>query len=166
MEQIQGLWRVRHQNISGWYEEAKKLKDKFLFFQITHVLRVGFMVSFSLFVFWFMFPSTLSKYLICLCTGALVWATYFSKCLCFVTLGPIVISCYWSLKHFLFCFQGFNSDADAQANLGVKLAGETCFFLFFFFCSFKLIKSLFVPRSISLMFMGFCCCRWSSSGGR
>lgn len=43
--QIQGLWRVRHKNISPWYEEAKKLKDKFLLFQITHVLRVGPMIS-------------------------------------------------------------------------------------------------------------------------
>ncbi|PWA80270.1 ribonuclease H [Artemisia annua] len=37
--QIQGLWRVRNENISKWYEEAKKLKDEFLYFQINHVLR-------------------------------------------------------------------------------------------------------------------------------
>ncbi|XP_076923190.1 uncharacterized protein LOC143585252 [Bidens hawaiensis] len=37
--QIQGLWKVRNKNIIKWYEEAKKLKDEFLFFQISHVLR-------------------------------------------------------------------------------------------------------------------------------
>ncbi|KVI05630.1 hypothetical protein Ccrd_016054 [Cynara cardunculus var. scolymus] len=37
--QIQGLWRVRHENIIKWYEEAKRLKDQFLFFKINHVLR-------------------------------------------------------------------------------------------------------------------------------
>ncbi|KAI3698894.1 hypothetical protein L2E82_42796 [Cichorium intybus] len=37
--QVQGLWKVKNQNISKWYEEAKKLKDKFLCFQIDHVLR-------------------------------------------------------------------------------------------------------------------------------
>ncbi|KAK2997217.1 hypothetical protein RJ639_026023 [Escallonia herrerae] len=37
--QVQGLWKVKNQNISPWYEEAKKLKDRFLYFQITHVLR-------------------------------------------------------------------------------------------------------------------------------
>ncbi|KAK3038651.1 hypothetical protein RJ639_027314 [Escallonia herrerae] len=37
--QVQGLWKVKNQNISRWYEEAKKLKDRFLYFQITHVLR-------------------------------------------------------------------------------------------------------------------------------
>ncbi|KAM7499410.1 hypothetical protein LguiA_023824 [Lonicera macranthoides] len=37
--QIQGLWKVKNENISRLYEEAKKLKDKFLSFQINHVLR-------------------------------------------------------------------------------------------------------------------------------
>ncbi|KAJ0446929.1 putative ribonuclease H [Helianthus annuus] len=37
--QVQGLWKVKNQNISKLYEEAKKLKDKFLCFQIDHVLR-------------------------------------------------------------------------------------------------------------------------------
>uniref|UniRef100_A0A5B7B4I0 RNase H type-1 domain-containing protein n=1 Tax=Davidia involucrata TaxID=16924 RepID=A0A5B7B4I0_DAVIN len=37
--QIQGLWKVKHQNMSELYEEAKKLKDKFISFQISHVLR-------------------------------------------------------------------------------------------------------------------------------
>ncbi|KAA8531800.1 hypothetical protein F0562_006483 [Nyssa sinensis] len=37
--QIQGLWRVRNQNMSDLHVEAKKLKDKFLSFQISHVLR-------------------------------------------------------------------------------------------------------------------------------
>ncbi|KAG5520979.1 hypothetical protein RHGRI_033513 [Rhododendron griersonianum] len=37
--QIQGLWKVRHQNMSHLFEEAKKLKDRFLSFEIKHVLR-------------------------------------------------------------------------------------------------------------------------------
>ncbi|CAA3025185.1 uncharacterized protein LOC111376229 isoform X1 [Olea europaea subsp. europaea] len=37
--QIQGLWKVKNQNISGLYEEAKKLKDRFISFEINHVLR-------------------------------------------------------------------------------------------------------------------------------
>ncbi|KAF5778117.1 putative ribonuclease H [Helianthus annuus] len=37
--QIQGLWKVRNKNIIKWYEEAKRLKDEFMFFQINHVLR-------------------------------------------------------------------------------------------------------------------------------
>ncbi|GMH01636.1 hypothetical protein Nepgr_003475 [Nepenthes gracilis] len=37
--QLQGLWKVRHQNMCDLYAEAKKLKDKFFFFQIGHVLR-------------------------------------------------------------------------------------------------------------------------------
>lgn len=41
MEQIQGLWKVRHQNMSHLYEEARKLKDRFLSFEIKHVLRVS-----------------------------------------------------------------------------------------------------------------------------
>nr|XP_043612861.1 uncharacterized protein LOC122584855 isoform X2 [Erigeron canadensis] len=38
--QIQGLWRARHPNMIKWYEEAKKLKDEFQFFQVHHVLRM------------------------------------------------------------------------------------------------------------------------------
>ncbi|XP_073306646.1 uncharacterized protein [Primulina huaijiensis] len=37
--QIQGQWKVKNQSISGLFEEAKKLKDRFLSFQIIHVLR-------------------------------------------------------------------------------------------------------------------------------
>ncbi|GAV58638.1 RVT_3 domain-containing protein [Cephalotus follicularis] len=37
--QMQGLWKVKNQKMSDLFEEAKKLKDKFLSFQITHVLR-------------------------------------------------------------------------------------------------------------------------------
>ncbi|XP_071693353.1 uncharacterized protein [Rutidosis leptorrhynchoides] len=37
--QVQGLWKVKNQNIIKWYEEAKRLKDKFVGFQIDHVLR-------------------------------------------------------------------------------------------------------------------------------
>ncbi|XP_022863050.1 uncharacterized protein LOC111383202 [Olea europaea var. sylvestris] len=37
--QIQGLWRVKNRNISCLFEEATKLKDRFLSFQIVHVLR-------------------------------------------------------------------------------------------------------------------------------
>ncbi|KAL0327231.1 UNVERIFIED_CONTAM: hypothetical protein Sangu_1801100 [Sesamum angustifolium] len=37
--QIQGLWKVKNQNIFTLYEEAMKLKDMFLSFQIIHILR-------------------------------------------------------------------------------------------------------------------------------
>ncbi|XP_065617627.1 uncharacterized protein LOC111990337 isoform X2 [Quercus suber] len=37
--QVQGLWKVKNQNMSDLFEEAKKLKNQFLSFQINHVLR-------------------------------------------------------------------------------------------------------------------------------
>ncbi|CAN6682734.1 unnamed protein product [Malus baccata var. baccata] len=37
--QVQGLWKVKNQNLSDFYEEVKRLKDKFLSFKISHVLR-------------------------------------------------------------------------------------------------------------------------------
>ncbi|KAJ6318552.1 hypothetical protein OIU76_013995 [Salix suchowensis] len=37
--QIQGSWKARHQNITNLYEEAKKLKNSFLSFHISHVPR-------------------------------------------------------------------------------------------------------------------------------
>ncbi|KAJ7953674.1 Ribonuclease H protein [Quillaja saponaria] len=37
--QVQGLWKVKHQDMCNLYKEAKELKDKFLSFQISHVLR-------------------------------------------------------------------------------------------------------------------------------
>ncbi|XP_039035196.1 uncharacterized protein LOC120171585 [Hibiscus syriacus] len=39
LEQLQGLWKVKHQHMSELHEQAMKLKDKFLSFQINHVLR-------------------------------------------------------------------------------------------------------------------------------
>ncbi|XP_022159181.1 uncharacterized protein LOC111025600, partial [Momordica charantia] len=37
--QVQGLWKVKNENISELCNEVIKLKDKFLSFQISHVLR-------------------------------------------------------------------------------------------------------------------------------
>ncbi|GMI74954.1 hypothetical protein like AT1G24090 [Hibiscus trionum] len=37
--QLQGLWKVKHEHMSELHEQAMKLKDKFLSFQINHVLR-------------------------------------------------------------------------------------------------------------------------------
>ncbi|KAJ6689433.1 hypothetical protein OIU85_005800 [Salix viminalis] len=37
--QIQGSWKARHENITNLYEEAKKLKNSFLSFHISHVPR-------------------------------------------------------------------------------------------------------------------------------
>ncbi|XP_016685562.1 uncharacterized protein [Gossypium hirsutum] len=37
--QLQGLWKVKHEHMSELCEQAMKLKDKFLSFQINHVLR-------------------------------------------------------------------------------------------------------------------------------
>ncbi|MBA0865455.1 hypothetical protein Goshw_012344 [Gossypium schwendimanii] len=36
---LQGLWKVKHEHMSELCEQAMKLKDKFLSFQINHVLR-------------------------------------------------------------------------------------------------------------------------------
>ncbi|XP_037495700.1 uncharacterized protein Mb2253c [Jatropha curcas] len=37
--QIQGLWKIKAQNLADLCKEAKELKDKFTSFQIRHVLR-------------------------------------------------------------------------------------------------------------------------------
>ncbi|CAH9071285.1 unnamed protein product [Cuscuta europaea] len=37
--QIQNLWKVKNQNISTLYEQAKQLKERFISFRIIHVLR-------------------------------------------------------------------------------------------------------------------------------
>ncbi|KAI9125227.1 hypothetical protein K1719_003843 [Acacia pycnantha] len=37
--QIDGLWKIRNENMSKLHKVAKELKDKFLSFQVTHVLR-------------------------------------------------------------------------------------------------------------------------------
>ncbi|KAH0674422.1 hypothetical protein KY284_025509 [Solanum tuberosum] len=37
--QIQGLWKVKNQNIALVFEQAKQLKERFLSFRIIHVLR-------------------------------------------------------------------------------------------------------------------------------
>lgn len=37
--QVQGLWKVKNENIAKLYKEVKKLKDKFRSFEINHVLR-------------------------------------------------------------------------------------------------------------------------------
>ncbi|KAM0967746.1 uncharacterized protein LOC126602539 isoform X1 [Malus sylvestris] len=42
--QVQGLWKVKNQNLSDFYEEVKRLKDKFLSFKISHVLRAAYEV--------------------------------------------------------------------------------------------------------------------------
>ncbi|KAK7260923.1 hypothetical protein RIF29_27224 [Crotalaria pallida] len=38
-KQIDGSWKVKNENLSALYNVAKELKDKFLSFQISHVLR-------------------------------------------------------------------------------------------------------------------------------
>ncbi|QCD94919.1 uncharacterized protein LOC114181596 isoform X2 [Vigna unguiculata] len=37
--QIQGLWKIKHPNMASLCSEAKELKNKFLSFKISHVLR-------------------------------------------------------------------------------------------------------------------------------
>jgi hypothetical protein len=39
--QIQGSWKAKHVNITNLCTEAKKLKNSFLSFHISHVLRVS-----------------------------------------------------------------------------------------------------------------------------
>jgi hypothetical protein len=41
MKQIDGSWKVKNENLSTLYKVAKELKDKFVSFKISHVLRVG-----------------------------------------------------------------------------------------------------------------------------
>ena len=40
MLQIQGVWKTKNQNMADLCKVAKDLKDKFVSFQINHVLRV------------------------------------------------------------------------------------------------------------------------------
>jgi len=40
MKQIDGLWKVKNENLSTLFKVAKELKDKFVSFKISHVLRV------------------------------------------------------------------------------------------------------------------------------
>ncbi|XP_050373211.1 uncharacterized protein LOC126790887 [Argentina anserina] len=37
--QVQGLWKVKNQNMSSLCEEVKELKEKFVSFEINHILR-------------------------------------------------------------------------------------------------------------------------------
>lgn len=49
MLQIQGLWKTKNQNMADLCKEAKELKDKFVSFQINHIVRVnanGYFFSF------------------------------------------------------------------------------------------------------------------------
>lgn len=46
--QIQGLWKVKHENMSILHAEAKKLMEQFASFKISHVLRVGMLPFTSL----------------------------------------------------------------------------------------------------------------------
>lgn len=45
--QVSGSWKARNQNMSDLCAEAKKLKDRFLSFKITHVPRVSVVYSAS-----------------------------------------------------------------------------------------------------------------------
>lgn len=38
--QIQGLWKTKNQNMADLCKEAKELQDKFVSFQINHIVRV------------------------------------------------------------------------------------------------------------------------------
>lgn len=88
LEQVQGLWKVKNQNMSDLCEEVKELKEKFVSFEISHVLRVRKVES----VFSSVDTSFHLPYSI----------------LTFLCLSP----------------KDKNSEADAQANLAVRLSGE------------------------------------------
>lgn len=89
LEQVQGLWKVKNQNLSDLCEEVKELKEKFVSFEISHVLRVRkFEVVFSSMI-----------------------------------VPPIGIP--YSILTFLYLSpKDKNSEADAQANLAVRLTSE------------------------------------------
>ena len=61
MEQVQGLWKVKNQNMSDLYEVAKNLKNKFVSFEINHVLRVG-TVDFALVLMLYVSSALYSRY--------------------------------------------------------------------------------------------------------
>lgn len=48
MEQFQGLWKTKNQNMANLCEAAKELSKRFLSFQINHVLRVCMDTSYFL----------------------------------------------------------------------------------------------------------------------
>lgn len=68
--QVLGSWKARNQNMSDLCTEAKKLKDRFLSFQMMHVLRVSVVYSASclcsiLLVHWLNFVSLIKFELLC-----------------------------------------------------------------------------------------------------
>lgn len=63
MKQIDGSWKVKNENLSTLYKVAKELKDKFVSFQISHVLRVG-IVYWTIGVYGISFGSILAIYII------------------------------------------------------------------------------------------------------
>ncbi|RXH91156.1 hypothetical protein DVH24_020179 [Malus domestica] len=93
--QVQGLWKVKNENMSDLYEEVKKLKDKLLSFKISHVLRLS---------------KVESIYLLC----CIAFCGFVLYCLTKAAYNILTCSCAPSKER--------NSKADAQANLAITLA--------------------------------------------
>ncbi|XP_048448103.1 uncharacterized protein LOC108868673 [Pyrus x bretschneideri] len=92
---VQGLWKVKNQNMSDLYEEVKKLKDKLLSFKISHALRVS---------------KVESIYLLC----CIAFCGFVLYRLTKAAYNILTCSCVPSRER--------NSKADAQANLEITLA--------------------------------------------
>lgn len=141
--QIQGLWKVKNQNLSDLYEEVKKLKDKFLSFKISHVLRVS--QANSICLLWYMI---------------LLWV-----CI----LIPRQLAAYDVLTCSCIPSKERNTEADVQANLAITLAGETLD-LFFHLCFLWIMRmvnwaNFFYVFMFAILCLHVCFCRWSSPGG-
>lgn len=95
--------------MSDLCEEVKELKDKFLSFEINHVLRVG---------------KVYSVYI--LCSMIIVWVciTILVKCLSIPLIHHLIWAAYNILRFSCILPKELNSEADAQANLAVRLTGE------------------------------------------
>jgi len=69
LKQVQGLWRARHESMSVLHKQAKILKDDFLSFEISHVLRVSAVYYACTF---FIFSFDITSW----CEHNLLWRTF------------------------------------------------------------------------------------------
>ncbi|KAF9677545.1 hypothetical protein SADUNF_Sadunf08G0118800 [Salix dunnii] len=141
MQQIQGSWKAKHENITNLYEEAKKLKNSFLSFHISHVQRVSadcyaYASGADISISWiisnvYQMPSqsiSISR----ISAMNTIWnmcddhECNLVKCHRdpsddFCLFYPIRV--FWVVMKL--CLSEYNSEADAQANLAVKLASSS-----------------------------------------
>ena len=109
--QVAGSWKTKHQGMAKLCGEARRLKDKFLSFQISHVLRVTIVFvpngSYRLIQDNVYIPLIDSRALVI----KVLAAAFFLFPHKFLTFSSHI-------------WKNLNSEADAQATLAVGLAGE------------------------------------------